>query len=188
MVLNALNHDPGKIWKGVWRWTSEETLRCESENVCGHTMDKFKKTGMNFGEFEGLAACHGVNMLSYRVGAKGEVGTEDHDKLCGNHSPHECHHPSSQQKFREYLETSSRSDAADTFIIANFDRKLLGQTGSGHFSPIGGYHKKKDLVLIMDVARFKYPPWWVSVERLWEAMSISDEEAAESRGYFVCRK
>jgi hypothetical protein len=31
----------------------------------------------------------------------------------------------------------------------------LGQTGTGHFSPIGGFHESKDLVLIMDVARFK---------------------------------
>jgi hypothetical protein len=30
--------------------------------------------------------------------------------------------------------------------------------GDGHFSPVGGYHAGKDLVLILDTARFKYPP------------------------------
>ena len=29
------------------------------------------------------------------------------------------------------------------------------QTGDGHFSPIGGYDPENDLLLIMDVARFK---------------------------------
>ena len=28
MVLNALNMDPGKPWKGIWRWYSEEVLHC----------------------------------------------------------------------------------------------------------------------------------------------------------------
>lgn len=40
-------------------------------------------------------------------------------------------------------------------LIVGYNRKLLGQTGTGHFSPIGGYHQGKDMALIMDVARFK---------------------------------
>jgi glutathione gamma-glutamylcysteinyltransferase len=43
----------------------------------------------------------------------------------------------------------------------SYSRKVLGQTGDGHFSPVGGYHPGKDLALIMDTARFKYPPHWV---------------------------
>lgn len=39
--------------------------------------------------------------------------------------------------------------------IVSYSRRTLNQTGTGHFSPIGGYHESKDLVLIMDVARFK---------------------------------
>ena len=54
MVLNALNYDPGKVWKGVWRWTSEESLRCENHSGCGHEHEKFKVNGLNFSEFEGL--------------------------------------------------------------------------------------------------------------------------------------
>lgn len=41
-------------------------------------------------------------------------------------------------------------------------RAKLGQSGSGHFSPIGAFDRDTDMVLIMDVARFKYPPHWVS--------------------------
>lgn len=209
MVLNALNYDPGKVWKGVWRWTSEESLRCENHSDCGHEHEKFKVNGLNFSEFEGLAACHGVNMLSYRVGSRAGSGGEDtarelHDKVCGKHTAQECHTFAAENlhagdtsgdssshafmKFREYLDESCRSDEGKSFLIANFDRGVLGQTGSGHFSPIGGYHRQRDLVLVMDVARFKYPPWWVSVDQLWAAMAIGDAEAAEARGYFVCRR
>ena len=28
MALNALAIDPGKTWKGVWRWYAEEMLEC----------------------------------------------------------------------------------------------------------------------------------------------------------------
>jgi hypothetical protein len=40
-------------------------------------------------------------------------------------------------------------------LIVGYNRKVLGQTGTGHFSPIGGYHRGTDMALIMDVARFK---------------------------------
>jgi len=40
-------------------------------------------------------------------------------------------------------------------VFFSYLRSALGQTGTGHFSPIGGYNEEHDLVLIMDVARFK---------------------------------
>ncbi len=33
------------------------------------------------------------------------------------------------------------------------------------------YAPEEDMVLILDVARFKYPPHWVSVPLLWESMA-----------------
>ena len=38
--------------------------------------------------------------------------------------------------------------------MTNFSRLSLGQTGEGHFAPIGGWHPDKGLVLLFDVARF----------------------------------
>lgn len=57
------------------------------------------------------------------------------------------------------------------------------QTGTGHFSPIGGYHAGRDMVLILDVARFKYPPHWVPLTLLWQAMDTIDEATGHRRGY-----
>ena len=47
MVLNALNHDPKRTWKGVWRWVTEDTLQCESHNIlCKHSLQKIQTEGM----------------------------------------------------------------------------------------------------------------------------------------------
>ena len=59
----------------------------------------------------------------------------------------------------------------------------MGQTGDGHFSPIGGYHAAHDLVLLLDVARFKYPPHWVPLPCLWQAMQALDPATGLARGY-----
>ena len=53
MVLNSLNHDPKRIWKGVWRWISEEMLHCETKDgyehqSCSHSINNVKKHGMSF--------------------------------------------------------------------------------------------------------------------------------------------
>lgn len=60
-----------------------------------------------------------------------------------------------------------------------------GKTGSGHFSPVGGYHAGRDMALVLDVARFKYPPHWVPVSLLWEAMDTVVEASDERRGYML---
>ncbi|KAA8544136.1 hypothetical protein F0562_022148 [Nyssa sinensis] len=59
---------------------------------------------------------------------------------------------------------------------------------TGHFSPIGGYHAGKDMALILDVARFKYPPHWVPLRLLWEAMDTVDEATGFQRGFMLISK
>ncbi|KAI8378062.1 Phytochelatin synthase-domain-containing protein [Radiomyces spectabilis] len=52
MVLNALEVDPKRIWKGNWRWFSDELLDC-----CA-TTEQMKENGITFGQFACLAGCH----------------------------------------------------------------------------------------------------------------------------------
>ena len=61
-------------------------------------------------------------------------------------------------------------------VIMNYDRGGIGQGpfGHGHFSPIGAYHAKKDSFLVMDVAKYKYPPVWISAQRLFDGISTWD--------------
>ena len=60
------------------------------------------------------------------------------------------------------VECSRRMDKA---LVFSYDRQGVGQSGSGHFSPLGGYNEAEDLVLVLDTARFKYPPHWVKLDR-----------------------
>ena len=166
MVLNALNHDPKKRWKGIWRWVTEETLQCEFPGVCGHSLDNVKRQGMSFTEFKSLARCHNVEILSFGVRADSDQITTVDD-------------------FREQVKINCTSCQAESFLICNFSRKYLDQTGDGHFSPIGGYCPDLDVVLLMDTARFKYPPFWVSLEKLFESMKQIDTVTKEPRGYFL---
>jgi len=169
MVLNALNYDPKKVWKGAWRWVSEDMLHCETQAVCGHSLEKVQKHGLSFSEFESLARCHGVNIISRRAchSLKEECGKEG------------------LEEFELLVDRISSTDQAKTFLVTNFSRKSLGQTGDGHYSPIGGYHRSRRLVLILDVARFKYPPYWVRIEDLWESMAAIDQATGLTRGYFI---
>jgi len=63
----------------------------------------------------------------------------------------------------------------DARVMINYDRKGLGQVGGGHFSPLGAYHASTDSFLIVDVAKYKYPPVWVGADTLFAAMSTVDK-------------
>ena len=76
---------------------------------------------------------------------------------------------------------------SDVVLAASYSRKTLGQTGDGHFSPVGGYDAASDQVLLLDVARFKYPPHWVPLTLLYEAMRRKDPKTLQVRGWCLLR-
>lgn len=80
---------------------------------------------------------------------------------------------SNEKTFRQVVEQTSR--ASDFVTIVSYNRAKVGQTGTGHFSPIGGYHKRNDMVLLMEVARFKYPPHWIPLPMLFEATKVGSK-------------
>lgn len=80
---------------------------------------------------------------------------------------------------------SSSESPGPFHLIACYSRQTLGQTGTGHFSPLGGYHKGRDLVLILDVARFKYAPHWVPLPLLYQAMQPADPATGRPRGLLI---
>ena len=71
----------------------------------------------------------------------------------------------------------------DVVLAASYSRKTLGQTGDGHFSCVGGYDRASDAVLLLDVARFKYPPHWVPLPLLLDAMGRQDAATGRPRGW-----
>ena len=90
-----------------------------------------------------------------------------------------------ESTFRDLM-TTAMGDP-NTRLVANFDRETLNQQGAGHFSPIAAYDSASDSVLIVDVAKFKYPPFWVSVLDFLNAMNTIDSDSGKSRGLIRVR-
>lgn len=67
-------------------------------------------------------------------------------------------------------------------VLVNYFRPTIGQEGGGHISPIAAYDAETDRVLILDVARYRYPPVWVATEALWSAIRTVDSSSNLSRG------
>lgn len=73
------------------------------------------------------------------------------------------------------------------FMLVNYERAALGQTQSGHISPLAAYDDQSDRLLILDVAGYKYPPVWVTTPDLWHAMSTVDPASNRTRGFVTVR-
>lgn len=157
MCLNALQIDPGRLWKGPWRWFSEELFDCCT------SLSVAKEKGISLSEFICLARCNGVLTDDMRADSK-----------------------LSLDEFRSIVKHSCSTN--NEIVVLNYSRKVLGQTGDGHFSPIGGYHEENDMVLLLDVARFKYPPHWVRLPLVYEAMQKIDESIGLPRGLVVLKE
>jgi Phytochelatin synthase len=75
------------------------------------------------------------------------------------------------------------------FVIINYLRKAIGQERGGHISPLAAFDAETDRFLILDVARYKYPPVWVKTADLFGAMNTTDSDNDnKTRGYIVIAK
>lgn len=74
------------------------------------------------------------------------------------------------------------------YIIINYSRADMGAQGGGHFSPLAAYNPKSDMWLLMDVARYKYPPAWIKTSDLYKAIQSKDSESNLPRGVIIVSK
>ncbi len=72
-------------------------------------------------------------------------------------------------------------------VLANYHRGGVGQDGGGHISPLAAFSAPDDAALILDVAGYRYPPAWVSIDALIAGMRAVDTSVDRSRGYVVVR-
>lgn len=157
VTLNALGVDPGRLWRGPWRWFSEELLDCCSP------LERVRARGITLDEFACLARCNGASAELFRP--------DEHDLA------------DLRAQVRE-----ATSSAVTPALVVSYHRGALGQTGEGHFSPIGGYDPASDHALVLDVARFKYPPHWVPLPALHAAMQPLDAVTGRPRGWVALRR
>jgi hypothetical protein len=73
----------------------------------------------------------------------------------------------------------------DNFVLVNYLRREIAQERGGHISPIAAYNETSDRFLILDVARYKYPPVWVKAEDLWKATATVDSVSGKTRGLIL---
>lgn len=159
VVLNALAIDPGPGRP----WKGPWRWFSEEHLDCCRPLSEVQRTGLTIAQLACLSRCNGARVDVHY----GETTTL----------------AAFRQAVREAAETSG-----EPHLVVSYDRATLGQTGSGHFSPVGGYHADRDLVLILDVARFKYPPHWVPLADLFRAMQPHDAETGRSRGFLRFRR
>ncbi|HEY8207994.1 MAG TPA: phytochelatin synthase family protein [Myxococcaceae bacterium] len=90
---------------------------------------------------------------------------------------------SSLEEFRK--EAVANLGRPDDYLVADFWRGDLGQDFGAHWSPVAAYHEGTDRFLVLDVARFRYPPYWAKAEDLFKAMNTTDLDSGKSRGFVV---
>ncbi len=74
------------------------------------------------------------------------------------------------------------------FVLANYLRANLGQVGGGHWSVLAAFDAQSDRVLILDVAKYKYPPVWVGISTLRQAIATIDTTSNKARGLVIVSK
>ncbi|HEY5994563.1 MAG TPA: phytochelatin synthase family protein [Gallionellaceae bacterium] len=92
----------------------------------------------------------------------------------------------SDDSLRAALKTALGDDGQ--FVLANYFRGTFGQVGGGHWSALAAYDAQTDSVLILDVAKYKYPPAWVSISLLRLSLATLDTTSNKPRGLVFVTK
>jgi hypothetical protein len=163
MVLNSLGVPaPAVPGYGRYRfWTQENVFDVPAGRQVV-SAELVRRQGMTLAELAALLSSHGVTATAVPG-----------DQL-------------SLGQFRALLR-SHLSQPGDR-LLANYNRPSLGQDGGGHIAPLAAFHAPSDRVLILDVARYRYPSVWVPVADLWKAIRTTDSSSGRSRGLVTIRQ
>jgi len=176
LVLNALAVDPGQQWKGPWRWYEETMLNCCID------MEDIKQSGITLTDFQCLAFCQGLSVELQHCDETSSLKEFRRvvERACVEEQQLD------DQVVGEGVEEEDNGDDDKKFLkclVVSYNRKVLKQTGAGHFSPLAAYDAASDSVLILDTARFKYGAHWTKLPLIYEAMKPIDPDTGKSRGY-----
>ena len=70
-------------------------------------------------------------------------------------------------------------------MIVNHLRKAIGGEIGSHISQFAAHGGKADRFLMLDVARYKYPPVWVKTADMFAAMNTPDAANDNKTGDFL---
>lgn len=210
MVLNALGVDPGVVWKLAWRWWSEDVLLAKhweaaqrslhpDATAAVRTAEQAHEEGMSLAEFGALATAAGLHTTTRVAGEEATLAdfqaavwaalgcgdSCDGDKAAAGASSSSSSSGGGAANPHARHTHTPRGARGGSHVVVSFHRGALAQTGEGHFSPLGGYSRAHAAVLVCDVARFKYPPYWVKLDALYQAMLPLDPATGRPRGFCV---
>jgi hypothetical protein len=160
MVLNSLGvpAPPVPEYAPYRTFTQDNVLNERTDVVLPR--DELARKGMTLDQIGGILATEPVKVL--------------------------VHHASDStvDEFRQLA--SAYLGESGHFVIVNYLRKALGEQIGGHISPLAAYDGKTDRFLILDVARYKYPPVWVKTIDIFAAMNTTDAaNANRTRGFVL---
>jgi glutathione gamma-glutamylcysteinyltransferase len=192
VVLNTLQCDPVFRWRSGWRYWHETILLQHCPCIAPSLVET---NGITMDEFHRILSCQNVYSVMKRPRPKGGDDNDDEDKyslddfrrdviaVCSQTTT-KIDHPEQEPEANGDDDDKKDANHAMPILVVNFARSALGQTGDGHFSPLAAYDQATDSVLVLDVARFKYPYYWVTISHLYEAMIPIDAATGQSRGWF----
>jgi hypothetical protein len=91
----------------------------------------------------------------------------------------------SPEQLRQVLIESLKDPKKIAIVL--YARSIVEQDGKGHWSPIAAYDEESDSFLLMDVAKYKYPPSWIQADALIQAMKTKDI-IGRPRGLMILQK
>jgi hypothetical protein len=157
MVLNSLALPaPETPGYGPYRFWTQDNLFSAPAARAALAPETVARQGMTLSELAGLLGANGATVQRWHG-----------DGL-------------SLSQFRWLLQRSL-ANPADRLLV-NYHRSGVGQQGGGHISPLAAYDERTDRVLILDVARYRYPSVWVPTASLWNAIRMVDSTSGRSRG------
>jgi hypothetical protein len=163
MVLNALGISAPTTpeFEPYKTFTQENVFTSATEKVL--PQETLRKIGMTLDQIGGFISTYGV---------KAEV------------------HHASQTTVEEFTKIASDYlNSPNRHVIVNYLRKSIGQEKGGHISPLAAYDADTDRFLLLDVARYKYPPVWISAAELFNAMNTTDSDNQNrTRGFVLVSK
>ncbi len=115
------------------------------------------------------------------------VTLDELGKILAAHDLKVAVHHAGESSFEEFRKLAvSELRGSDRFVLVNYLRSGIGQSATGHISPLAAYDRDSDRFLILDVSRYKYPPVWVEAQSLFAAMNTADKDNGSlTRGYVI---
>ena len=168
IILNSLQIDLRRRWKTTTGWYTDKLL-----DKCVYK-DGLKEPGTTLEEFVYLAECNGAIATIVRPNnsiVHFEKFIQSLERVCTG-----AEQPSDE---------NNNDEIPKELIAISYSRQAVGQFGDGHYSPVAALDRETNSVLMLDTARYKYPPHWIPVELIFQAMLPIDVVTGKSRGYIV---